>query len=308
MLAAGSARAHGSNDGYKDDPARCYHWNSTVPNHAAPARGDAIIIWDKVELIGASVIEQIDTEDDVEFDHNACPQCDRSSIKRRKVKTPGWLCFDCHHEFDLPKVTKRLVRDYRTDHEAAWVDLHGALDAAALRPLCMGPRSQLSIRELDWSRFVERLRSVTELGSMTIIEHARKRIVGGFKAVTARARVGQAAFRSALIDRFGSTCAISGPQPRPALDAAHLYSYARHGVHDEHGGLLLRKDIHRLFDLGLICVHPDTLIVDVHEHLRAYSLYWAHHGQTIALECSKQARAWLQMHWTMHRVSSELAP
>lgn len=301
MLAVGSARAHGSNDGYDDEPSKRYHWNSSVPNHAQPADGDVIAIWNKVELVGVSVIEAITATDDVDFDHNACPNCGRSSIKRRKVKKPGWLCFDCHHQFDNPRVDTRKVRDYHTAHGVAWVDLLGVLDAAALRKVCLEPRSQLSIRELNWDGFRRSIAGERQLGSLGVVEQGRKQVAGGFKSAVVRARIGQAGFRASLIAKFGNCCAISGPQPRSALDAAHLYSYAKHGSHDEHGGLLLRKDIHRLFDLGLLCIRPESLIVDVHPDLQPFPAYAAHHNRVVPLKLPRPTRDWLRMHWTMHR-------
>ena len=45
--AVGDDRQHGGNEGYDDDPAVHYSWDSTVPNHEAVVGGDVIIIWDK---------------------------------------------------------------------------------------------------------------------------------------------------------------------------------------------------------------------------------------------------------------------
>lgn len=71
-----------------------------------------------------------------------------------------------------------------------------------------------------------------------------------------RVRVGQAEFRLRLLARYGNVCAFSGPSPTAALEAAHLYSYAAEGRHHDDGGFLLRRDLHRLFDLGLLAVEP----------------------------------------------------
>jgi len=48
------------------------------------------------------------------------------------------------------------------------------------------------------------------------------------------------------------------------LEAAHIKPYR--GKTDSHleNGLLLRADLHTLFDLNLIGVEPDTLTVRVH--------------------------------------------
>ena len=43
----------------------------------------------------------------------------------------------------------------------------------------------------------------------------------------------------------------------PALEAAHIRPYAEGGDHDARNGLLLRRDIHSLFDAGYVTVTPD---------------------------------------------------
>lgn len=67
-------------------------------------------------------------------------------------------------------------------------------------------------------------------------------------------RLGQGAFRFAVTDGYGRRCAISGERTLPILDAAHVRPYAEGGGHEVSNGLLLRTDIHRLFDLGYVTV------------------------------------------------------
>ena len=52
-----------------------------------------------------------------------------------------------------------------------------------------------------------------------------------------------------------------GERRRPRLDAAHLYSYADIGSHLDRGGLMVRKDIHRLFDTGDLAINPEGLTI-----------------------------------------------
>jgi hypothetical protein len=82
-----------------------------------------------------------------------------------------------------------------------------------------------------------------------------------------------------LLDAFGSVCAFTGPAPAPALEACHLYSYSAVGEHHTHGGLLLRRDVHRLFDLGYLAVNPYTLAIDVADALRTFPIYTSLDGQ-----------------------------
>jgi len=72
-----------------------------------------------------------------------------------------------------------------------------------------------------------------------------------------RPRLGQGAFRLAVTDAYERRCAVSGEKTLPILDAAHIRSYGDGGEHDPANGLLLRTDIHRLFDLGYVTVSGD---------------------------------------------------
>ncbi|WP_051811975.1 HNH endonuclease [Kitasatospora sp. MBT63] len=119
--------------------------------------------------------------------------------------------------------------------------------------------------------------------------------------MTVRARLGQRAFRQRLLDTHGDDCAFTGPTPRAALDAAHLYSYAINGEHHDDGGLLLRRDLHRLFDLGLLAVNPEELTIDVSDQLAAYPLYADLHGKLLTVALSPGHRTWLESHWAVHR-------
>jgi putative restriction endonuclease len=74
---------------------------------------------------------------------------------------------------------------------------------------------------------------------------------------TVRPRLGQGAFRLTVTDAYERRCAVSGEKTLPILDAAHIRSYGEGGEHDPANGLLLRTDIHRLFDLGYVTVSDD---------------------------------------------------
>lgn len=74
-------------------------------------------------------------------------------------------------------------------------------------------------------------------------------------------RLGQGAFRVAVTDAYGRECALSGGRVLPALDAAHIRSYSEGGVHDVRNGILLRKDIHSVFDAGYATFDEDLRFV-----------------------------------------------
>jgi len=74
-------------------------------------------------------------------------------------------------------------------------------------------------------------------------------------------RRGQAAFRSDLIAIYGGKCAITGCDALPALEAAHIAPFRGEQWNHSSNGILLRGDIHTLFDLHLIAIDPETLDV-----------------------------------------------
>ncbi|MGX4737968.1 HNH endonuclease [Kitasatospora griseola] len=300
VLAVGDNRERSGNDGYDDDPARHYSWDETVPNSGGPAVGDVIALWDKKTLLGVSVIEHIELGR-AEKDRYTCPlpNCGKGSFKPRKTKRPVYVC-KCGGTFDVPDSRREEVTTYRTRHDAAWVDMAGVLPGSVLRPMCDKPGTQHSIRSMRWERLQEALAGAGVSASVTIAEQARRAITGGHSERIVRARVGQAAFRARLMERHGAVCAFTGPAPASVLEAAHLYNYAANAEHHENGGLLLRRDVHRLFDLGHIAVDPGSLVLDLAPELAAYPTYAPLHGAAPAVPL-EHGRDWLEAHWAQHR-------
>jgi putative restriction endonuclease len=75
--------------------------------------------------------------------------------------------------------------------------------------------------------------------------------------VLVRPRLGQGAFRIGVTDVYQRRCAVTGERTLPILDAAHIRPYGAGGEHEITNGLLLRTDVHRLFDLGYVTVSSD---------------------------------------------------
>ena len=70
-------------------------------------------------------------------------------------------------------------------------------------------------------------------------------------------RLGQGAFRVLVTDAYQRRCAVTGEKTLPVLEAAHIKPYAEEGPHRVSNGILLRSDLHKLFDLGYVTVTPD---------------------------------------------------
>ncbi len=97
-------------------------------------------------------------------------------------------------------------------------------------------------------------------------------------------RLGQGAFKISVTDAYGRACAVTTEHSLPVLDAAHIRPYADGGEHSVSNGLLLRTDIHRLFDKGYVTVTTEqrfevsSRLKEDWENGRAY---YALHGSQI---------------------------
>lgn len=293
-------RRLGADTRYDDDAANHYSWDNRVPNHQRVKVGDIIALWDESELLGISVIESIERGRGTK-DISRCRTCGKTNLERRTTLTPVYRCYDCKDTFDNPVIETVEVETFRSNHGQSWVPLPGSLRADELRALCVKPKSQNSFRELQWSHFLTAVRLSSDFGNPLVpLEATATQLRGGHTIRPVRVRLGQTGFRAELLRRFGSVCAFSGPLPEPALDACHLYSYAHVGHHDPHGGLLLRRDLHTLFDRGLIAVNGDSRI-DVSFELRQFSIYSELHGRGFAIEPDKKQKKWLRLHWDEFR-------
>jgi putative restriction endonuclease len=69
-----------------------------------------------------------------------------------------------------------------------------------------------------------------------------------------RRRLGQGSFRIVVTDAYDRRCAVTGERTLPVLQAAHIIPVSRGGQHALDNGLLLRSDIHTLFDRGYVTI------------------------------------------------------
>jgi putative restriction endonuclease len=76
-----------------------------------------------------------------------------------------------------------------------------------------------------------------------------------------RQRLGQRSFQAVVLQAYERRCAITGAKIRPVLEAAHIRPLNAGGEHRLDNGLLLRSDIHTLFDRGYIGVDPKYRLV-----------------------------------------------
>lgn len=107
------------------------------------------------------------------------------------------------------------------------------------------------------------------------LEISRKRVARSIVE-----RRGQPQFRAKLLEAYSNCCAITKFDACEALEAAHIIPFSQNGTHEISNGLLLRADLHTLFDLNLIAIEPETLTVHLAPSLRKTS-YGSLHGERL---------------------------
>jgi putative restriction endonuclease len=111
------------------------------------------------------------------------------------------------------------------------------------------------------------------------------------ESVLVRPRLGQGTFRVLVTDTYRRRCAVTGEKALPVLEAAHIKPVAVGGLHRVDNGLLLRSDIHTLFDRGYVTVTSDRRFL-VSRRLRTDfdngEHYYRLHGSSVWLPESAQ--------------------
>lgn len=87
-------------------------------------------------------------------------------------------------------------------------------------------------------------------------------------------RQGQGEFRQNLLNAYKERCAITGWAPIEVLDACHIESHSVSGNNETRNGILLRTDLHNLFDRGLLKINHNNFMVEIDVSLED-TKYWS---------------------------------
>jgi putative restriction endonuclease len=97
-------------------------------------------------------------------------------------------------------------------------------------------------------------------------------------------RLGQGIFRVLVTDVYRRRCAVTGERTLPVLEAAHVKPYAEGGTHELTNGILLRSDLHTLFDRGYVTITRDYRLEvsrRIREEFENGREYYALHGREV---------------------------
>lgn len=123
--------------------------------------------------------------------------------------------------------------------------------------------------------------------------------------ILTKVRLGQGAFRVLVTDAYSRRCSITGEKTLPVLEAAHIRSYSEAGPHLTSNGILLRSDMHKLFDNGYLTV-TDKYKVEVSKRIKEEfqngKEYYQYHGKDLlilpVIDSDKPDKKYIEWHNT----------
>lgn len=220
-------------------------------------------------------------------------------LYHRKNSPNVRIYFRAEADSELRQVPSTINLQKRTKINSAWEknfpyffdlspfdDLEKVSEFLIKEAYPLSLKSASSILKQEQPELFERRQLVETEGYFDAenIEDARRRITTSIVQ-----RQGQAEFRRKLLEAYNYQCPITGCNAEPALEAAHIIPYKGAETNHVANGLLLRADIHTLFDLHLLSIHPETHKVVISPKLLVTS-YIEYRDQTVLFPKQKIAR------------------
>jgi putative restriction endonuclease len=217
----------------------------------------------------------------------------------------AWDAFGERNGCNSYDLFKKMILNYRTDKE----NINPTIGCIVLtNPIFFKKEDWIAIPE-NWSKSIVQGKSYStgeEVGSQLwnkverllekylvpnlydgdksqlILEEHESPSYG--KSVLTKVRLGQGAFRVLITDAYNRRCSISGEKTLPVLEAAHIKPYALSGPNFISNGLLLRSDIHKLFDTGYITITKEYRVEvsnRIKEEFENGKEYYQFHGKNL---------------------------
>ncbi|MEM8059113.1 HNH endonuclease signature motif containing protein, partial [Morganella morganii subsp. sibonii] len=183
-------------------------------------------------------------------------------IRPRKNKEPKWRCNN-GHEFENPKIIHEQAIEFIARYGNKYKEIKN-IDISQLIEKTLKYNPQMSIQKINllWATQLLKSQSTFDLNiedrdadndTPDFESEDKRKII--LKQI--RQRRGQCNFRNKLLDSH-PVCAVTGCALVDILEAAHIDAYKNDTHNHISNGLLLRSDIHTLFDLNLCAINPNT--------------------------------------------------
>ena len=316
-------RSYKTIESYKDKIDQAYNYDSKVANFRQIKSGDFALLINKSNILGLAKIKEIIESTDTKIIRK-CPDCGSSTIDTRKTILPKYRCNN-GHSFEMPIEKAVLIQKFSANYQDFFIKYtDNKVLLSDLRPFYTnGYNQNMSMQLLDFKAlnllpvmyqdFLSnyQLLKVPPLPYQgdILIDPSRQFYVPNYTDEREilfsqiRARRGQQKFRDSLRKIYGDICVISGCSVLDVLEAAHINPYR--GKNDNHpaNGLLLRADIHTLYDLNLIGVEPDSLQIFINVKLKDTE-YEKYINKTILFRNSKPSINSLKDRWEQFLITA----
>jgi hypothetical protein len=219
--------------------------------------------------------------------------------------------FNRKHEFEEPAVTHEPCKKFAAFFGDSFIELRDPYDHALFRDAYINYSGQMSMQRMRLAAVPLALRGALQRVMKLTIELSPDdgddtpylpSTLDSRRSVEReiRARRGQREFRRSLRTRFGDMCVVSGCRIVDLLEAAHISPYR--GERDNHpdNGLLLRADLHTLFDLDLLGIDPAALTIHLHPTLDTTD-YALLEGTLLKVGGQRPSIAALRLRWIAFR-------
>lgn len=264
-------------------PSAGYTFGDHTPHHRHVSVNDIFFIRSQTQLLAIARVQRIETGSS-EKSVQRCPMCGTGQLGYRSTRTNSYRCL-YGHEFSQPAASTREGAEYKAAFGLDYIEVSARIEAAELRPFELTNSRQLSLRPCDLDGLiryiVRRDRNAEQVlkGWLTarplaltdedadmaepgdVLDEREHRNLGILL------RRGRKMFRDELIRRYGARCMISGCTTMALIEAAYIQPESAPKFNNPTNGLLLRSDLHTLFDLNLIGIDPARLVVAVHPDL-----------------------------------------
>lgn len=265
-----------SNDGYKDEIDVKYVYDNSVSNFKQINSGDIAVIVDKKQVLGLAKISRIVIYNGTK-ERRRCPVCRSTNYEDRKTKLPRYRCNKGHEFVKLETETVEVI-NYEAYYSKSFIVPTQVITVDKLRPYFHnGYNRNMSMQSLTKEFFVKYYKNELDTLNQTFSYPSGEDSENYFRDYfennyapndkderpaimrSIMQRRGQKKFRDALRDYYGDKCMITGCEILDVIEAAHINPYRGEKDHHVANGLLLRADIHILFDLDLLGIEPNSL-------------------------------------------------
>lgn len=293
----GNQSAFGGNTGYDDNPTSHYVYDTTVPNHDKLQEQDFVVIANKKYILGFAQVESIKVERQLSKIRYSCPICGTNEFYSRKGKFPPYRCRNKHEfgertekEINIDRFTAVYTNSFRKWEctelvkvlEPYYVkrNLYYSIQAANIdflkqRILDLGIVKTFNTELNEQNPKQTDVRTIPEYIFNDVDERSSK--LG-----KTLAREGQEIFKNHLIKIYGPVCMISEICIPIAIQASHIVPYRGIKDNNPRNGLLLRADLHLLYDSDLIGINPINFEVKLHSSIKN-SYYQQYDGKKLKI-------------------------